>query len=193
MLRHFRPRKVVEVGSGHSSAVMLDTNEAFLDARVDFTFIEPFPENRLNSVLRAQDKEIAKIIPDFVQNVPLSIFAELDENDLLFIDSSHVSKGGSDLNYLIFEVLPVLKRGVLIHFHDIFYPFELPDKWVLERKWYWNENYLLRAFLMYNDSFEIVNFNSYLVVNLEKWFAKYKPYSLNKTKEAGSIWLRKKL
>ena len=192
MMRHFKPSHVVEVGSGHSSAAMLDINELFLAGRTEFTFIEPFPENRLNSIFRSDDNKIAKVVIDIVQNVDLTLFQGLEENDILFIDSSHVSKIGSDLNHLVFEVLPKLKKGVLIHFHDIFYPFELPDMWVKERKWYWNENYLVRAFLMFNKDFEIVNFNSLLILNQENWFRENMPYCLLGKDGTGSIWLRKK-
>ena len=93
-----------------------------------------------------------------VQNVKLIEFEKLEPNDLLFIDSSHISKIGSDLNYLLFEVLPSLKPGVIIHFHDILYPFEYPYEWI-EKGIYWNEAYLLKAFLMHNKNYEILLFN----------------------------------
>jgi predicted O-methyltransferase YrrM len=190
MLRRFQPRKIIEVGSGHSSAIMLDTNEYFLE-NVQFTFIEPYPEERLLKILKDTDKENTTVINKKVQAVELALFQTLDENDILFIDSTHVSKVGSDVNHLIFDVLPSLKPGVLIHFHDIFYPFELPKHWIMEKKWFWNENYLLRAFLINNKQFEIVNFNTLLQSTNREWFEKEMPECLLGAEDTGSIWIRK--
>jgi hypothetical protein len=104
MLRHVKPRRVVEVGSGFSSALMLDTNEKFLKRRIEFTFIEPHPE-RLESLILEGDNTSARILRQQVQETPVSLFQELQQGDILFIDSSHVGKTGSDVNYLLFEVL----------------------------------------------------------------------------------------
>jgi predicted O-methyltransferase YrrM len=191
IMRKFHPKKIIEVGSGHSSAIMLDVNEHFLDSRTTFTFIEPSPEDRLLGVMKEEDKEAHVVVKSEVQSVPLDVFQQLSANDILFIDSTHVSKVGSDLNYLMFEVLPVLKSGVLIHFHDIFYPFELPKHWVLENHWYWNENYLLRAFLMNNSKYEIIAFNTFLQKNQPDWFQKEMPECMLGKDDTGSIWLRK--
>ena len=192
MIRNFKPKSIIEVGSGHSSAIMLDTDEFFFDSNIKFTFIEPNPDDRLMDVLRENDKSRCKIIKNKVQSVELDLFQQLGENDILFIDSTHVSKVGSDVNYLIFEVLPTLKSGVLIHFHDIFYPFELPQKWILKAKFFWNENYLLHAFLMNNEKYEIVAFNSYLQKIKTDWFKQEMPECLVEMEETGSIWLQKK-
>lgn len=160
MIRHFKPKKIVEIGSGFSSMVMLDTNELFFDNQIDLTFIDPYPE-RLYSLMKKSDKEKAIVIESDVQLVPLAVFEKLEARDILFIDSTHVSKTGSDVNYILFEILPVLKSGVLIHFHDIFYPFEYPQEWVFQGI-NWNEDYILKAFLMYNEKFKIVLFSEYL-------------------------------
>jgi len=190
MLRHFRPRQVIEVGSGFSSAVMMDVNDLFMNGEMKLTFIEPVPD-RLDRMLRPADREKYSVVTDFIQNVELSRFRQLDANDVLFIDTSHVSKVGSDVNHLIFEVLPVLRPGVLIHFHDIFYPFELPRGWVLETKLFWNENYLLRALLTGSREYEIVAFNSYLHSEFEAWFQDHMPVCLTDRDNTGSIWLRR--
>jgi predicted O-methyltransferase YrrM len=190
MMRHVRPQRIIEVGSGHSSAIMLDTNEQFLDGAVRFTFIDPNPD-RLHAILRPTDTAVHALLQQRVQSVALDTFAALQANDVLFIDSSHVSKVGSDLNYLLFEVLPVLKPGVLIHFHDIFHPFEMPREWVTRNRWYWNENYLLHAFLMHNTAYEIVAFNSYLLKQDPAWFRKAMPECLVGSDETGCLWLRK--
>lgn len=159
IIRNFKPGKIIEVGSGFSSALMLDIRDRITGHHsMNLTFIEPHAE-RLHSLLVNNDYKNSCICECLVQDVPLEVFKELQANDILFIDSSHVSKIGSDLNYLLFEVLPVLNKGVIIHFHDIFYPFEYPFPW-LEMGISWNEAYLLRAFLMYNSSFEVILFNN---------------------------------
>ena len=93
-----------------------------------------------------------------LQSVGVEVFEELGRGDILFIDSTHVSKLGSDVNYLFFEILPRLRSGVRVHIHDVFFPFEYPPKWIAKGI-AWNENYLLRGFLQYNDKFRIVLFN----------------------------------
>ncbi|MHA3770575.1 class I SAM-dependent methyltransferase [Verrucomicrobiota bacterium sgz303538] len=188
ILRLFRPKRVIEVGSGFSSALMLDTSERFLDRSVNFTFIEPYPE-RLMSRLRPEDHARVEILQQGVQQVPLSTFEALGESDILFIDSSHVSKIGSDVNFLLFEVLPRLAPGTLVHVHDIFWPFEYPQEWVRQGK-AWNEAYILRAFLQYNSAFEILLFNSYLGHQHRPLLEEVLPRFLNNT--GGSIWLRKR-
>lgn len=160
MMRHCMPKHIIEVGSGFSSAVMLDTNELFFDNQIKLTFVEPYTE-RLNSLLNESDKSATTIIQQGVQSVSLEVFEQLEAGDILFIDSTHVAKTGSDVNYIIFEILPRLRSGVLVHFHDIFYPFEYPKEWVLEGR-NWNEAYFLKSFLMYNEGFEIKVFSDYL-------------------------------
>jgi predicted O-methyltransferase YrrM len=162
MLRYAEPRRVLEIGSGFSSLVMLDTNERFFDNRIDLTFVEPNAE-RLLSRLRPGDARLAHVVERRVQDVDPALFRELEAGDILFVDSSHVSKVGSDLNHLLFTVLPELAPGVLIHFHDVPYPFEYPQEWV-EYGFAWNEAYLLRAFLQYNGEFRIRLWNSYLAL-----------------------------
>jgi len=191
MIRHYKPSRIIEVGSGHSSAAMLDFNELFFEDDINITFIEPFPGYRLNNVLNGKDKVTAIIIEDKVQAVSISVFENLQSNDILFIDSSHVAKLGSDLNHLLFNILPILKRGVLIHFHDVFYPFELPKHWIRDRKWFWNENYILRAFLMNNRQYEVLAFNSYLHIKYKDWFMENMPDCLIGAEETGSLWMRK--
>ena len=188
MLRHFRPRRVIEIGSGFSSALMLDTNERFLDHSIGFTFIEPFPK-RLDSLLSDKDREQCRIVRDRVQAVPLSTFAELEAGDMLFVDSSHVSKIGSDVNYIVFDVLPVLVPGVIVHFHDIYWPFEYPQHRILEGC-AWNEDYVLRAFLQYNDVFEIMIFNSYLRAMHADFVQRALPEGVERS--GSSLWMRKK-
>jgi predicted O-methyltransferase YrrM len=189
VMRHFKPKRIIEIGSGFSSALMLDTNELFFGSTIDLTFIEPYP-NRLFSLVKSDEKTKYKILETNLQDVPLERFDELGENDILFVDSTHVSKTGSDVNRVIFDILPRLKKGVLIHFHDIFYPFEYPKEWVLGWNGFgWNEDYILRAFLMHNPHYEIVLFNTFLENFHREWFERNMPNCLKD--EGGSLWLRK--
>jgi predicted O-methyltransferase YrrM len=158
-LRHHKPKRIIEIGSGFSSAVMLDTIDGFFSKRPEVTFIEPYPD-RLLSLLREGDRERVRLIDQKIQDVPLDIFFSLESGDLLFIDSRHVVKCGSDLQLLMFEILPRLRPGVFVHFHDVFYPFDYPSDWLIEGR-YWNENYFLRAFLSYNSEWSIRFFNTY--------------------------------
>jgi hypothetical protein len=187
MIRHLQPRRIIEVGSGFSSCMTLDTNELFLAGSIETTFIEPFPELLL-SLLKEQDQQTIRIIPGCLQDVELSVFDALQANDILFIDSTHVSKVDSDVNHILFAILPRLRAGVYIHFHDIFYPFEYPDVWLLEGR-AWNEAYVLKAFLQYNHSFRIVLMSSFLARYHEPFLREHFPLCMNNT--GGSLWLRK--
>ena len=187
MIRHAAPKRIVEVGSGHSSCVMVDTAELFLGGDVDFTFIEPYP-GRLLSLLRPGDLRRVKILAQRVQDIALEPFLALERNDILFIDSSHVMKVGSDVHHLLTEILPRLRPGVYVHVHDVMYPFEYPEEWITEGR-AWNESYALRAFLTFNDVFEIVLFNTYLERFHRDIFERDMPLCLKN--EGGSIWLRR--
>lgn len=188
MILAHRPRRIVEVGSGYSSACMLDTafDEGKLETRI--TFVEPYPA-LLKSMLRPQDEARVTIHACGVQQAPLEIFEELEENDILFIDSTHVVKTGSDVVYELTEVLPRLRPGVLIHFHDIFYPFEYSHQWVVEQNRSWNEVYALRNFLAFNDAFKVVFFNDmFLQMRRDVIARDYPPFLKN---SGGAIWLKR--
>jgi hypothetical protein len=159
MLRHLRPRRYLEIGSGWSTALALDTNDQWLDGSMRITCIEPYPKD-LKEILRPGDD--VEMLTCGVQDVGLDRFAELAPGDVLFIDCSHVVKTGSDAHYLITRVLPTVPAGVFIHIHDMFSAFEYPKEWVYEGR-AWNEAYLLHAFLLFNSSFEIVFFNDWLL------------------------------
>jgi hypothetical protein len=188
-LRHYRPQQLIEIGSGFSSALMLDTVDRHPETQTRFTFIEPLPR-RLQRLLRPQDTERCRIIRKNVQKVDLSFFKALNENDILFIDSSHVVKIGSDVSHILFEILPSLKRGVLVHFHDIWWPFEYPREMIMEGR-IWNEPYFLRSFLQFNHTFEIIYFASYLEKVHREVFLEQTPDHLCGA-SGKSLWLRKK-
>jgi hypothetical protein len=138
---------------------MLDSADHASLRNLQITCIEPHPE-RLKSILRNDDARRLELIVRPIQEVPEGIVDELERNDILFIDSTHVLKTGSDVHFELFHLLPRLKPGVVIHFHDVVYPFEYPDKWVFESNYSWNEAYALRAFLMYNTRFRVIFWNS---------------------------------
>jgi predicted O-methyltransferase YrrM len=188
MLREFKPRRVIEVGSGFSTAVILDTTERFFDTEVSLTCIEPYPD-RLRSLTQPGDQARLSLIETDLQSVDPAVFAQLEADDFLFIDSTHVSKLGSDVNQLVLEILASLRPGVLIHFHDIFYPFEYPDPWI-EQNRAWNEAYLVRAFLEFNSAFEIVLFNDMLGQLHRDVLERDFPLALKYT--GGSLWIRRK-
>ncbi len=186
MLRWLRPRRLVEVGSGFSSAVILDADDQFLSGELACTFVDPFPK-RLMSLLTGSDRERHLVVDKPVQDVPLETFQTLERDDVLFIDSSHVAKVGGDVNYLLFEVLPSLREGVVVHVHDIGYPFEYFRDWVYAGR-AWNESYLLRAFLMFNSDFSVLVFNAFLASFHSAEVEKHLPQWDGR---GGSIWLRR--
>jgi predicted O-methyltransferase YrrM len=188
-LRKNQPGRIVEIGSGFSSAVMLDTVERFFSRRPAMTFIEPYPE-RLKSLLRREDENQVAIMERKIQEVPSEIFSSLEPGDFLFIDSSHVLKCNSDVQLLLFDVLPHLAPGVFVHFHDVFYPFEYPSAWLKEGR-YWNENYFLRAFLSYNCEWDIYFFNTYAAFAFNDFLHEKMP--LCARNPGGSLYLRRKM
>ena len=188
LIRIFNPHKYIEVGSGYSSCAALDTDELFLKRHIEFTFIEPYPD-LLFSLIKDDDKERVNIIPKKLQDIDVKYFEKLDKGDFLFFDSSHVCKAGSDVQYIFFEILPRLKKGVYIHFHDIFYPFEYPEEWLMEGR-AWNELYILHAFLQNNDKYRIIYFNNYIGKVYRNLVQQKTPNSINNI--GGSFWLKKK-
>ena len=186
MIRHARPRRIIEVGSGYSSCVTIDTNEIFFDNRIACTFVEPYPQ-LLRKLLSGDDLERVDILDRGVQEIALDRFRALEANDILFIDSTHVAKVGSDVNYIFAEVLPALRPGVYVHFHDVFYPFEYPKEWIYEGR-AWTEAYLLRAFLAFNRDYEIVLFTNFL----ERSHAdRFSTMPLCLKSQGASLWLRR--
>jgi len=195
MLRRFAPARVIEIGSGYSSACLLDVAERCLNGDVAFTFVEPNPE-RLQHLLTPADRERCAIERRPVQGLPLAVFDSLASGDILFVDSSHVGKFASDVLHLLFRVLPRLASGVIVHFHDVPWPFEYPRHW-LEQGRAWNEAYLLRAFLQYNEAFEILYFNAYMEACQREAYAASLPLALRRPSTAetlgnSSLWLRKR-
>lgn len=189
MLRHLRPKRIVEIGSGYSSALMLDVADEHLDDAVEITFIEPFDE-LLSSLLRPEDLDRVDLVAEPVQDVDPARFEALEAGDVVFIDSTHVVRAGSDVTSDVFEVLPRLRPGVAVHFHDMFYPFEYPEAWIREGR-VWTEAYLLRAFLAYNDAFEIMLFPHQLLLDDRDRLTTLWPSVAADGGVGASLWLRR--
>jgi len=185
IIREFLPKKIIEVGSGFSTMIALQAAEKNKTTKI--TSIEPFP----NEILKSGLPNFDKLIQSNVQDIPISKFQELDKNDILFIDSSHVSTIGSDVNYLFLHVIPELKPGVIIHVHDFFFPFEYPKEWI-RRKLFWNEMYLVWAFLIGNCDYEILLSNFFLFKKHNSTVNELFPFIKDVPGGAGSLWLRKK-
>ncbi|PWT79427.1 MAG: hypothetical protein C5B44_06895 [Acidobacteria bacterium] len=190
MLQHFRPNRIIEVGSGYSSALALDAID-ILHLPTVCTFIDPFPEVAIKATAPLRPPHT--ILPSRVQDFDPEIVTELGENDLLFIDSSHVLKTGSDVHFELTELLPRLRPGVLVHFHDVFDNFEYPAKWVLDLNHGWNELYALHVFLMYNSSFRIEYFNQLVAKRHPEVFSRLAPRERQRIllNPGGGLWLRR--
>jgi hypothetical protein len=175
MILHISPGRIIEIGSGHSSALMHDINENHFDNEMKIVHIEPNPD-RLKHTCGTTGYDL---IQKKVQDVDLSLFEGLSSGDILFVDSSHIVKRGSDVNHILFEIIPRLDSGVLIHFHDIFPGFDYPIQWY-ENGRSWNESFFLRSFLQYNSEFEIILSVSG-PADKEKWYI-----------APGSLWIKRK-
>jgi len=153
MIRRHAPARVVELGSGSSSLVIAEavSRNARDSKHCEYQVFDPFPDPTLEDALG----RVATTARLKATEVPLSTFEALDDDDVLFVDTTHTVKTGSDVNYIVLDVLPLLLPGVLVHFHDIFLPWEYPRRWV-EGKRYWAEQYLLQAFLAFNTDFEVL-------------------------------------
>jgi predicted O-methyltransferase YrrM len=186
MLRHLRPARLIELGCGYSSACTLDARERYLGGLTQLTFVDPYPE-LLDSLVHDADRSSVEIHESGTQDVDLDVFDALYDNDVLFIDSTHVSRTGSDVNRIFFDILPALRPGVVIHLHDVFTRFEYPAPWVYEWRG-WNEQYVLRAFLQYNDAFEIVLWPGLLqALDRDRFMA---PFA-DLRNSGGAFWFRK--
>ncbi len=179
------------MGSGFSTRVsaqaILKNKEENESYECELTAIEPYP----GEILKTGFPGLSKLIIDEVQNISLSEFEKLEENDILFIDSSHVLRIGNDVQYEILEILPRLKKGVIVHFHDIFLPKEYPQEWVLKEIRFWSEQYLLQAFLMFNDSFKILLAGAYMVLLNPDRITEFVGPNFNNSYSSGSFWMQK--
>jgi predicted O-methyltransferase YrrM len=159
IVRHFKPRRIVEIGSGQSTLLSLKAvarnKETDPDYECEITCVEPYENHWLDGL----DVEVVRQV---VQDLPDSMFARLGPNDILFIDSSHIIRPQGDVVVEVLTILPKLAPGVLVHVHDVFTPRDYLEEFIVERMRLWNEQYLLEAFLTFNDRYRVLCALNYL-------------------------------
>ncbi|HZO58588.1 MAG TPA: class I SAM-dependent methyltransferase [Solirubrobacterales bacterium] len=186
-LRHLRPARVVEVGAGYSSLVTARVNREYLDDEVRFTAIDPYPLE----FLEAGVPGLTELRKERVQDTPLEVFEQLDEHDVLFVDTSHTVKTGGDVPWIFNQILPRLRPGVVVHLHDIFLPWDYPEDWVFQGKG-WNEQYLAQSFLTWSSAFEVL-FGTYWMIRrhwdvLLRAFPQMVP---DDQRDSSALWIRR--
>jgi methyltransferase family protein len=149
MARHHRPRRIVELGSGFTTLVLAAVMRE--NGSGELNVYDPYP-----GVAGPETRGVASFQPISAQDVPLSVFEELGAGDFLVVDTTHTVKISGDVNRIVLDVLPRLAPGVIVHFHDIFLPYEYPREWPERFGLYWTEQYLLQAFLALNPAYEVV-------------------------------------
>jgi hypothetical protein len=155
MVRARKPRRVLELGSGYSTLLIGSASRRNIEEgrEAEHLAFDPFPRAQ---IFGDAPPPPTRFEPMPATEVPLDTFRDLEAGDFLFVDTTHTVKLGSDVNYLVLDVLPVLAPGVIVHFHDVFLPWEYPRTWFEDMQYYWAEQYLLQAFLAFNDAFEVL-------------------------------------
>lgn len=189
MVRFFKPKRFIEIGSGYSTLLVksaIDKNISEGGHKTLLSCIEPFRNQWLETVG-------FEVIREPVEKIDLEFFKQLEENDILFIDSSHNIRTAGDVVYEYLRILPSLNKGVIVHFHDIFLPQDYPKKWIVDYKWFWTEQYLLQAFLIFNKSFKVLLSLNYLHLKFTDRLASKCPiYSIEREHRIpGAFWVQK--
>lgn len=188
IIREKKPEKMIEIGSGESTQISLSAlskNEKE-GANCNFIAIEPFPNAKLKEIFSKNFNLLEKQ----VQDVSLDNFFD---TDILFIDSSHVAKIGSDVNYEILCILPVLKVGAFVHWHDIMIPIDYSKAWIQSGKKFWNESYMVHCFMLYNKCFKIIFPAKYMqIMHSDKMINLFPYYSSNdQNQQLSSFWIQR--
>ena len=188
IVRAMRPARVIELGSGYSTLLinLACQRNARAGVRTTHEVFDPYPRSHITGRLRHP----TRLVPTRATDLPLEVFIELGERDILFIDTTHTVKLGSEVNFVILDVLPRLRPGVLVHFHDIFLPWEYPQQWFTEWEMFLAEQYLLQAFLAYNRQFEILIPAQLLSREYPDRLRSVIP-SFGPASSPGSMWLRR--
>jgi hypothetical protein len=200
IIRFYKPKNIFEIGSGFSTRVMrmavdqlpsrTPVSEApdtpVSEAPEDTWIISIDPQPRID-ILNHADEHFAFYVEDLDAG---NILNKINNGDILFIDSSHIIATGNDVNYLFLEILPQLPAGIIIHIHDIFFPFDYPEEWLIDERWGWNEQYLVHAFLMFNDTFEIMWPSHYMWIKNSKKLSEFFRPPVNNYKPS-SLWIKK--
>lgn len=180
LIRHVKPQRIIEIGGGHSTRIA--DKALALNGRGELTCIEPFPEARLNSA-----QLNIELIPKQLEAMDPEFFSSLEDNDFLFIDSSHTVKFGSDVYHAFLEILPRIAPGVWVHVHDIFFPHDYPAEWLINRRLALNEQYFLQAFLSFNHDFRVALSNHWLCLDHVNDTARVWPNTLSPS----SFWMKR--
>ncbi len=192
MIRDLKPRRIVEVGSGYTTLLISETISRMIqdDPKYvcEFTAVEPYPPQYLSPL----PERVSRLVPSPVQTVSLGEFLALGAGDILFIDSSHVVAIGSDVIHLYLEVLPRLAPGVVVHIHDIFIPFNYPRNFICQSRFFWNEQYLLQAFLAFNQAFEVLLPTHAVFRRHNEEFKRYVPSCARHETLPSSFWMRRR-
>ena len=194
-LRKYKPRRIVEIGAGYSTVLAGEAcklNGQELGCIPELVAIDPYP----NEILGLPDSGIHAVLRQKVQEVDPKVWKSLEDGDFLFIDSSHVLAAGNDVHFEYAELLPRLKPGVFVHIHDISLPRHYPRSYTASQN-YWNEQYLLQAFLAFNGKFDIIWPGNYLMIHhpseMLRLFPQIKAMRLQYPEsEPTSFWIRRK-
>ena len=181
IVRTVKPKSLVEVGSGNSTQLF---RKAIDDGKLGTKLVSIDPSPR-----KVVEAFAHRIIAQRLEDLSVCYFCDtLEADDILFIDSSHQVRIGNDVIKLLLNIIPVLKKGVVIHFHDIFLPYEYPRQWIIDNRWDWNEQYLVQALLQCSNLFEVLWAGHFLQRTLPD-FANY--FNFKPQGTASSLWLRK--
>ena len=188
-VRHFKPRRIIEIGSGYSTLMAVNAvlrNESDDNNYVcDHFCIEPYEQDWLN-------KLGVTLIRKRVEEIEIDFFKQLSANDILFIDSSHIIRPQGDVLFEYQEILPILNSGVLVHIHDIFSPRDYLDSWILDDHLMWNEQYLFESFLCFNNKYKVLGALNYLSNNYKSQFSSAAPiFAKQNNREPGAFWIQK--
>jgi predicted O-methyltransferase YrrM len=188
IIRHFKPKKILEIGSGQSTLIArlaIDANRREVHTYdCEQICVEPFEEPWL-------EQTGATVHRTKIEELDPAIIESLEDNDILFIDSSHVIRPQGDVTYEFLSILGSLRQGVIIHVHDIFTPRDYPEAWVLRNRRLWNEQYLLEAFLCFNSSFKVIGAVNWLWHNHPSRLTRACPVLSMHGGEPGSFWFKR--
>jgi hypothetical protein len=183
IIRHFKPKTIIEIGSGQSTKIA--AKACLKNKTSKLISIEPYPQ----PILKKGFPGLSKLIEKKVEDVDIKLFKSLKKNDILFIDSSHVLTTGGDVAYEFLQILPQLNKGVIIHIHDIFIPFDYPIPWIKDEKRFWTEQYLVQALLTHSRAFQVLLANNYLCYKYKNHLREIYPNIPHIS--GGSLWIQK--
>ena len=184
LIRHIKPRNILEIGSGQSTLIALEAvkkNKNTDKINTKITCVEPYENIWLNSL-------DIKILRKKIEDINENYYLKLKSGDILFIDSSHIIKPQGDVLKIFLEIIPKLKKGVIIHIHDIFTPKDYPKKWLITENKFWNEQYLVEVLMMNENKYEIYLMLNYLKNNAYEQLKRICPY-LKKKSNPASLYL----